>query len=480
MKEPCGEKCNFKCTTNFSLEQRQTIHQAFWNIDPTSKLNFYAKFTTQNTTTRKRTKKEISRRAESYKYYFEKDAINVQVCKVFFLNTLDVSQNRIYYYYKKKHMKKVGVAKPVIQGNHVKFQTPTSVLNKVRDHIKQFPAMDSHYCRANSLKKYLEPSLNLTKMFNMYKISVENPVKFNMYSKIFNEEFNYSFHRPKKDQCDRCAAFALLKEPSDSEKNLYDQHRMANKLAKLERDYDRKNLDGTTAVICYDLQNVFALPKANVSSFYYRRKFSVFNLTGHCNKNKKTYCAIWHEALSGRSGNDIASALIKILENVLGDNPGITRIILWSDSCIPQNKNRITTLAIVKFLNEKRNQLVQIEQKFSEPGHSQIQEIDAVHSCIDRNLKNIEIYSPVGLLKLLKGINSKNVTLKFIQMKSTDFLNYNAASTSMSFPPFASIKHLVYHSKNVLELSFRKEFAGEFLSKNLVLAKTRKKNKLRE
>lgn len=473
IKKTCSEHCNYKCNVNFSIEDRQVIHDAFWKLDPNSKLHFYSKFTKQKTTARKRTNKEVSRRVVSYQYYFQSASEPVQVCKVFFLNTLDISQNRIYYYYREKHNENVGVSKPVVHGKHIKFQTPESELNKVREHIKQFPVMDSHYCRANSLKKYLDPGLSLNKMYNMYKSSIDNPVKLNIYSKIFNEEFNFSFHHPKKDQCDRCVAFNNSKSPTDGEKKLYENHRKANELAKLERDNDRKNQDDTIAVICYDLQNVFALPRANVSSFYYRRKFSVYNLTAHCSKNKITYCALWNEALSGRSGNDIASALIKILECVVEDNPTITKLILWSDSCVPQNKNRITTLGLLKFL-EKHHRLVEIQQKFSEPGHSQIQEIDAVHSCIDRNLKNLEIFSPVSLIRLLKTINSTKVHLKLIQLKSTDIYNYKMASGTMNFPPFSSINHITYHSTNLLEICFRKEFIGEFSSIKLISSKTRK------
>lgn len=190
-----------------------------------------------------------------------------------------------------------------------------------------------------------------------------------------------------------------LKRKAENEKYL------SEKLAtRLEKNKDKHMKDEHTVVVSYDLENVFALPQAKISNFYYRRKYSVYNLTGYCSKNKVTYCSLWHEKISGRSGNDIASALIFILKRVVRDNPNVKNIILWSESCVPQNRNRVTSLALLKFLEENKH-LNCIIQKFSEPGHSAIQEIDAVHSALERHLRDLEIYSPVSLIKFLKAMN---------------------------------------------------------------------------
>jgi len=72
-------------------------------------------------------------------------------------------------------------------------------------------------------------------------------------------------------------------------------------------------------------------------------------MTGHLtvNSKKTVYCAIWNEALVGRSGNDIASAIESILNKVTSENPTIQHIITWSDSCVPQNRNSILSTAII-------------------------------------------------------------------------------------------------------------------------------------
>ena len=130
--------------------------------------------------------------------------------------------------------------------------------------------------------------------------------------------------------------------PTDAQKDAHDAH-LAGKLeTKTERDNDRKNNEQFT--ICFDLQNVFALPKADVSNFFYRRKLNVYHMTAHCSGDKRGYGALWHEGQNGRSGNDIASSVMQLLDVIVennGDDPRIKHIILWSDSCVPQNRNSI-------------------------------------------------------------------------------------------------------------------------------------------
>lgn len=46
----------------------------------------------------------------------------------------------------------------------------------------------------------------------------------------------------------------------------------------------------------------------------------------------------WHEGLSGRAGNDIAST-VQLLSKFEQQNSIVTHIILQSDPCAPQNRN---------------------------------------------------------------------------------------------------------------------------------------------
>lgn len=85
------------------------------------------------------------------------------------------------------------------------FKIPPRNIEAVMEHIKSFPVMDSHYCREETKRKYLEEGLSVCKMFRMFSEDVvsENPdlrVSENMYRNIFNTKFYLGFFVPKKDR----------------------------------------------------------------------------------------------------------------------------------------------------------------------------------------------------------------------------------------------------------------------------------------
>ena len=70
---------------------------------------------------------------------------------------------------------------------------------------------------------------------------------------------------------------------------------------------------------------------------------------------------------------------------IIGNHPDVNKLILWFDSCVPQNRNSHMSIALCEFLIRYPKIRV-IEQKFCESGHSSIQEVDNMHSKIDRAL----------------------------------------------------------------------------------------------
>ena len=59
-----------------------------------------------------------------------------------------------------------------------------------------------------------------------------------IYRKIFNEEYNFSFHLPKKDQCNICVKYnkgVLEKTVNDNDKKTYDEHQRKKMRARKEK-----------------------------------------------------------------------------------------------------------------------------------------------------------------------------------------------------------------------------------------------------
>lgn len=477
-KKDCYEKCIYKCSRKLSEEDRKKIFSHFYELNAREK-QIYILNTTESSNPERRRKgktSDNSKKSKSYRYFFTLNNNNIQVCKTFYCGTLAISQKPIYTAHKRSTIS--NTLQKSTQGKHRKKYTSDDATNLVRKHISMFPKVESHYCRADSKREYLEGNLSIMKMYDMYKDFARendaNPVKIHVYRKIFCTEYNYSFNKPSKDKCDLCAEVDLQKKEktlSQEKENEYVRHRNEKILMREEK---KKDIDSGKPILCFDLENVLTCPKGDVKNFFYKSKLNVYNMTAHFSVNRKIYCAIWSEATRGRSGNDIASSVYKILRKVVEDHPLLEELILWSDSCVPQNRNSIMSLAIAHLLQTSTN-LKSVTMKFSVPGHSCVQEVDSIHSVIERSLRKSEYFSPVSLLRFLLKVNTKK-PYTIIQMQEKDFLDFNFHSSKLKYSlvPFAKVVSLQF-TNSFFEIKYKTSFSEyEFTSINLRQRSVRK------
>ena len=82
-------------------------------------------------------------------------------------------------------------------------------------------------------------------------------------------------------------------------------------------------------------------------------------MTGTFSFTKKSYFSVWHEGTGGRTGNNMAYAVVRILDEVLLDHLYLSEITFWSDSCVSQNKNSVLTMGLsLNSFMEKKNILI--------------------------------------------------------------------------------------------------------------------------
>ncbi|CAC5356571.1 unnamed protein product [Mytilus coruscus] len=381
-RKDCKGHCKYKCSDKISTSERKRLFDSFWSLNDSAKNVFYSRTVIRYKTKRHRTSKQNSRKQFSYEYNFILGLIKVRVCKEFYLSTLDISARRIQWYFDHKN--------PDFEdkkGQHIKYKIPEAALCIIRDHINSFPRVESHYCRANSSRKYLEPTLSLSKMYQLYtekcqskSIKVE---KSHIYRSIFNSEFNLGFHIPKKDRCDQCEEFKSSSKNNvltDEFKKKYENHIENKNNAKVERDQDRHSIK---PVVCFDMQNVITCPRANISNFFYKRKLNIG----------------W------------------TLHN---------------------------------------------------------QEVDNVHSHIEKALHLNEIYSPVSCMRVLTNVRKRS--MKVIQMKESDFMNFQKASLSYAFSevPFTKVSQLKLNSSMPCHVKYKKAYGDESYTEVSVRKQTRK------
>ncbi|CAH1109932.1 unnamed protein product [Psylliodes chrysocephalus] len=247
-------------------------------------------------------KENSSRRAYSNYYFFTINLAKTSVCKQFFLNTLSISSQVV-----KAVIKKTGVHETVnkdLRGKVCKNSLiEEDVKQNIRDHINSFEFIESHYCRTNTSRLYLPPSLNVSKMYSLYEEHCkDNNIKKiateSMYRRIFSEEFNISFVKPKKDLCDICYAYDIsTTEEKEKLEEEYFLHRENRTKARKIKDLDKKKALENPHFLAatFDLQKALPVPKSDVALAYYKLKrqtynFSIFNLG-----TDDGTCYMWHE-----------------------------------------------------------------------------------------------------------------------------------------------------------------------------------------
>jgi hypothetical protein len=393
------------------------------------------------------------------------------------VNTLAISDHAIYYNlsHAEMRMARRSTKRPSNR------KLPKEKHDFVCEHINMFPKVDSHYCRQSSEKQYLDSNLNISEMYRLYVSKCNEmqiqPVQESMYRYIFQNEFNLGFHVPKKDACDSCTAYNVMVTAgtiTEAKQAEHDAHMRRKDQARKEKEVDKIANPEEKVVAAFDLEQVLTCPRLTVGSAYYMRKLNVYNLTIWEMQSHQGYCYIWNESEANRGSNEIATCVWKwLLEK---DHQGVKNIVLYSDTCGGQNRNRLMCTSFACFLNMATN-IVSIEQKFFESGHSQC-ECDNMHSCIERRLRNRTIYLPSQFYQLMK--RTSHVKPYYVyELSHSDIMNFESVNVqcmkATAFNGIQTIHHIMYTKhEGSIKISFSEEIGGNlkersYLRKNAQL-----------
>lgn len=410
----CTDKCKFKCSTKITYEERIRIFNEYWNTgDLGAQRQFIFNNLTEIEPKYRYTRVGSSRKNHNNAYYLPVDSNRTRVCKVFFMNTLSISDTVIRTVVKKYQANPTVIQFKEERGKHTNhYQLEPSLKHGVRAHINSIPRIESHYCRSQSKREYIEGGLTLAALHRDYVekcVSANKQhVSYQIYYNIFMTEFNISFWQPKKDQCEECIAFQNCEDKSTL-KEKHEAHLNEKGLARAEKEKDKGNVSENLIVAVYDLQAVMPCPRGEVSSFYYISKINVLNFTITEIGSKKTTCFVWHEGEGARGVNEIGSCVLMYLEDLNNIATEEFDVIFYSDNCCGQQKNKFM-VSMYQYATNTLPKLRSITHKFLIKGHTQ-NEGDAVHSTIQKNitraLKSSPIYVPDQYITLIKTAKKK-------------------------------------------------------------------------
>lgn len=198
---------------------------------------------------------------------------------------------------------------------------------------------------------------------------------------------NLSLFKPKKDQCDVCVQY----EEGNKDKEAYEKHIKLKDMARRQKTLDKEMYaeDESTVVLTVDLESVLLAPALMASALYYRTKLACHNYTIYDLHSRDAKCYFWHEGEGGLDADTFATCLLDYLNNNESCKAAST-IIVYSDGCTYQNRNKVLANALYDFCCKTKKTVF---QKILEKGHTQM-ECDSVHAACERALKDKKIYVP--------------------------------------------------------------------------------------
>nr|CAD7426840.1 unnamed protein product [Timema monikensis] len=254
-----------------------------------------------------------SRRQHSFSYrVILPGGSDVRVCLKTFCNTFGVTPRRVQLLGEKILAGKMDSSDQ--RGGPRRTLNNIEWTDKIVEHIKSFPTIESHYARKIYPNKlFLSPDLNVSRMYRAFLekycsecLPGRPPVTRQWYNEIFLLRFNLSFARPKVDTCSTCDSLAVKIKSGDQsaiiEQELH--HRRAESATKLMSS-DMKNAPTSDAyVIAFDLQQQMYIPQLTHTEMYYSQQLAACNLGIHDSvtgrgtiaaQNKPFTCTVFEE-----------------------------------------------------------------------------------------------------------------------------------------------------------------------------------------
>lgn len=374
-----------------SDENRELCFKEYWSMDWSAKKATIRSLVTRSSPkdTRNR-KRAVSRRNNSLQFHLitqnSERQNRIRVCKSMFLNTFGMKEWTVLNWVNIGFEEKAQQEPANQDQRKAKSKRRRGI---IKDFLGSLAKMESHYCRKDTERLYLEPIWdNKRHVYREYKEycqqKEEKALEFTVFCDVFSE-LKISIFSPRKDQCDVCVGHA--NESIDISEEDYQLHRQKKDEAQKEKKADIENPE-KKFVFSMDVQATMVCPLMKASAVYFKTKLTVHNFTIYNPKTQDGLCNLWDESEADLQSSVFTTMIVAYLEDLPlqeGDE-----IILWSDGCTYQNRNSVLSNALLNFAMKR---YVTVIQKFLEKGHTEM-ECDAMHACIQRKFAKKNIYLP--------------------------------------------------------------------------------------
>ncbi|KAJ4428627.1 hypothetical protein ANN_24672 [Periplaneta americana] len=461
-------RCKRSRTTKFSNGAKKQILKEFYNIGSKDGQDaFLAALISPKNVQRRTPRSDDPRfiRTHSFTYKIQIGVESHVVCAKAFRSLFGISETRVR---RVANYAALGKSPRDQRGRNPASSRAlkNTLVETIDEHIRLFPYRTSQYGASGKKKRYLETGLSVMKMYELFlekyypecylKVKagadierVKCPIKYDYYRKYFNENFGYSFGRPKVDACNICEK---LQMEISQEKNkivkvnleteLTFHKRKAKKFyTNLRACQERAQEDDTVECLIFDFQ----------------QNMPVTHLPWEESKGKMY---MWAEYDAKRGVNEVVSCLRNYIENYVPDT--VKTLYLFSDACPGQNLNNTMVQFCYTLIQSDR--FNDVQHYLPIRGHSYLP-CDRCFSVIERMKKKVErIEMPQGWYDM--------VSRKYdvVVMKGEDFREhkeflkgYFKKSVTKSGRKFTVSKYkvLTYSSAHKFQVKTSENMSGE-------------------
>lgn len=139
------------------------------------------------------------------------------------------------------------------------------------------------------------------------------------------------------------------------------------------------------------LEKSLHTPVLTTGIVYYKRQLWTYNLGVHDCRRDKGCMHMWNESVASRGSYEVGSCIISHIKEMETD---ATRLILYSDACVGQNRNIFLVCLWMHIVASDEYSFTEIDHKFMISGHSFLPN-DRDFGQIEQSRKKImQIYVP--------------------------------------------------------------------------------------
>jgi len=472
---PCTNECRRKCCQKISPVRRADIHEQFWTQAYDFRRMWLFHHIVRVEVQRTRTAGENSRkpRQSSFRYKLPDDSGNeVFVCKPFFLHILGYASDKVVTCLMSATSPTFLSPNPSTRGKH---KPPNCVDESVIiDHINSFNPQISHYRREHApRRRYLAPEITIKFMFSDFESKYPKFCTYDKYRKVV-QKLHISFCKLGEEECEFCIVNQNHKCGSTNDvecdecRKFVEHKALAAKVRQLYAEDKQASVSSKDHSFCsVDLQKVIMMPRLpGVKTAVFTRRLVVFHETFAPLKSlSNTISIVWHEAISGRRADDIASSFITAMKQ----ESAVKHFTFWVDNCSAQNKNWTLYTAMVSYVNHESGP-ESITFKYLIAGHT-FMSADAFHASVEKQLrkkKNLYDFDDFQ-----QSISNTDKSVTVVPMDATDFHWWKSGTyrSRQSDRPLIASLHQVRFVKGSRDMQYKVQPDGDELQYSFLTKK---------